>query len=124
MRPPRRTTTTTSRRARRPAAPPAALCDRRDVLRLRRAAAPPRDLAVAARVRARRERRDRRLVRLGANPGPAQPQFAGWYVWTQIQDQLNANSPVTVPLVKGLKQDRAEQQLEDVGLRPVAQYRA
>jgi len=49
---------------------------------------------------------------------------AGWYVWTQIQDQLNANSPVTVPLVKGLKQDAAEAQLEGVGLRPVAQYRA
>src|SRR4051812_7466427 len=50
--------------------------------------------------------------------------IAGWYVWTQIQDQLNKNSPVTVPLVKGLKQDAAEAQLEDVGLRPIAQFRA
>ncbi len=48
---------------------------------------------------------------------------AGWYVWTQIQDQLNSSKPVIVPLVVGLKRDAAERQLEDAGLNPVARFR-
>jgi eukaryotic-like serine/threonine-protein kinase len=42
---------------------------------------------------------------------------AGWYVWTQIQDQLNQSKPVNVPLVRGLSEDAAKIQLDTVGLR-------
>jgi eukaryotic-like serine/threonine-protein kinase len=41
--------------------------------------------------------------------------LAGWYVYTQIQDQL-ADSTVPVPLVEGLRQDNAETIIEDAGL--------
>jgi eukaryotic-like serine/threonine-protein kinase len=49
---------------------------------------------------------------------------AGWYVWTQIQDQLNSTKPVNVPLVVGLKQAAAEQQLQEAGLNPVARFKS
>jgi serine/threonine-protein kinase len=49
---------------------------------------------------------------------------AGWYVWTQIQDQLNSSKPVNVPLVVGLKQAAAEQQLKDAGLTPAKQFKS
>jgi beta-lactam-binding protein with PASTA domain/predicted Ser/Thr protein kinase len=41
--------------------------------------------------------------------------LAGWYVYTQIQDQL-ADSTVPVPLVEGLRQDNAEAIIEEAGL--------
>jgi eukaryotic-like serine/threonine-protein kinase len=41
--------------------------------------------------------------------------LAGWYVYTQIQDQL-ADSTVPVPLVEGLRQDNAERIIEEAGL--------
>jgi serine/threonine-protein kinase len=49
---------------------------------------------------------------------------AGWYVWTQIQDQLNSSRPVNVPPVIGLKQAAAEQQLDDAGLTAKRQFRS
>jgi serine/threonine-protein kinase len=49
---------------------------------------------------------------------------AGWYVWTQIQDQLNQSKPVNVPLVRGLSQDAAKNQLELVGLRASPQFQS
>ncbi len=49
---------------------------------------------------------------------------AGWYVWTQIQEQLNASKPVNVPLVRGLSEDAAKIQLETVGLRMSRQFRS
>ena len=42
---------------------------------------------------------------------------AGFYVYKQIQNQLNANTPVAVPLLLNLKSDLAVQQLHDRGLR-------
>jgi beta-lactam-binding protein with PASTA domain/predicted Ser/Thr protein kinase len=41
--------------------------------------------------------------------------LAGWYVYTQIQDQL-ADATVPVPLVEGLRQDNAEAIIEEAGL--------
>jgi eukaryotic-like serine/threonine-protein kinase len=43
---------------------------------------------------------------------------AGWYVFSQIQDQLAANEPVAVPLVVGLKVDNAVKLIENAGLDP------
>ncbi len=44
--------------------------------------------------------------------------FAGWYVFTQIQDQLAASEPVPVPNVVGLKEQLAVAKIEDAGLVP------
>jgi len=41
---------------------------------------------------------------------------AAWYVWTQIQDELQASKPVAVPLVVGLKEELAIAKITDVGL--------
>jgi beta-lactam-binding protein with PASTA domain len=41
--------------------------------------------------------------------------FAGWYVFSQIQDQLAANQPVAVPNVVGLKEDPAVKLIEGAG---------
>ena len=49
---------------------------------------------------------------------------AGWYVWTQIQNQLNTSKPVTVPLVLNLKQNNAVAQIKGVGLTPKLQFKA
>ena len=43
--------------------------------------------------------------------------LAGWYVYTQIQDQLGGET-VTVPLVEGLREANAKAQLEEFGLVP------
>jgi serine/threonine-protein kinase len=43
---------------------------------------------------------------------------AAWFAYTKIQDQLNANKPVAVPLVSGLSQDLAAKKLQDNGLVP------
>jgi eukaryotic-like serine/threonine-protein kinase len=42
--------------------------------------------------------------------------IAGWYVFSQIQDQLAANEPVAVPYVIGLKEDAAINLIEQAGL--------
>jgi eukaryotic-like serine/threonine-protein kinase len=44
--------------------------------------------------------------------------FAGWYVFTKIQDQLNANATVPVPNVVGIEKDLAVSKIEDAGLQP------
>ncbi len=49
---------------------------------------------------------------------------AGWYVWTQIQNQLDQSRPVSVPLVEGLTRDAAVVQIEDAGLTAKVQYRS
>ena len=54
----------------------------------------------------------------------ASAAVAGWYVWTQIQDQLDKSKPVAVPLVVGLKEANAEAQLEAAGLTARTTYRA
>jgi len=41
---------------------------------------------------------------------------AGWYVWTQIQDELQASKPVAVPLVVGLREELAIAKITDAGL--------
>jgi eukaryotic-like serine/threonine-protein kinase len=43
--------------------------------------------------------------------------FAGWYVFTQIQDQLAASQPVPVPNVVGLREQLAVNKIEDAGLQ-------
>jgi beta-lactam-binding protein with PASTA domain/tRNA A-37 threonylcarbamoyl transferase component Bud32 len=44
--------------------------------------------------------------------------FAGWYVFSKIQDQLAANATVAVPNVVSLRELLAKQKLEDAGLVP------
>jgi serine/threonine-protein kinase len=48
--------------------------------------------------------------------------FAGWYVYTQIQDQLNSNA--TVPNVVGIREELAKQKIADAGLVPKIQRAA
>jgi eukaryotic-like serine/threonine-protein kinase len=43
---------------------------------------------------------------------------AAWFAYTKIQDQLNANKPVPVPLVEGLKEPLAVNKIRDAGLFP------
>ena len=43
--------------------------------------------------------------------------FAGWWVYNEIQDQLEASEPVAVPLVEGLRQERAVDIIERAGLQ-------
>jgi serine/threonine-protein kinase len=45
---------------------------------------------------------------------------AGFYVWDQIQDELNATKPVAVPLVEGMRKPLAEKAIRDAGLKPRA----
>ena len=42
---------------------------------------------------------------------------AGWYVYTKIQDQLNQNRPVAVPLVEGQVERLAVGNIENAGLK-------
>jgi len=42
---------------------------------------------------------------------------AGWLLWDQIQDQLNANKPVAVPLVEGINARLAVAKIEEKGLK-------
>jgi serine/threonine-protein kinase len=42
--------------------------------------------------------------------------LAGWWAYNQIQDQLQESAPVGVPLVEGLEEELAVQQIEDAGL--------
>jgi hypothetical protein len=50
--------------------------------------------------------------------------IAGWYVFSQIQDQLAANEPVAVPNVVGLKEEAAVALIQDKGLEPDVQHAA
>ncbi|HET9214522.1 MAG TPA: Stk1 family PASTA domain-containing Ser/Thr kinase [Gaiellaceae bacterium] len=43
--------------------------------------------------------------------------FAGWWVYNEVQDQLEASEPVAVPLVEGLREERAIDVIERAGLR-------
>ncbi|MGH3022385.1 MAG: Stk1 family PASTA domain-containing Ser/Thr kinase [Gaiellaceae bacterium] len=42
--------------------------------------------------------------------------FAGWWVYSEIQDQLEASEPVAVPLVEGLREQQAIDVIERAGL--------
>ena len=50
--------------------------------------------------------------------------IAGWYVFSQIQDQLAANEPVAVPNVVGLKEEAAVTLIQNAGLEPDVQHAA
>ena len=50
--------------------------------------------------------------------------IAGWYVFSQIQDQLAANEPIAVPNVVGLKEEAAVALIQDKGLNPEVQRAA
>jgi serine/threonine-protein kinase len=43
---------------------------------------------------------------------------AAWFAYTKIQDQLDANKPVAVPFVKGMKEQLAVKHIRDAGLVP------
>jgi beta-lactam-binding protein with PASTA domain/tRNA A-37 threonylcarbamoyl transferase component Bud32 len=43
---------------------------------------------------------------------------AGWYVFSQIQEQLDASKPVAVPNVVGLKEQLAVEQIRNAGFEP------
>jgi eukaryotic-like serine/threonine-protein kinase len=43
---------------------------------------------------------------------------AAWFAYTKIQDQLNANKPVAVPLAEGLRESLAVNKIRDAGLVP------
>jgi eukaryotic-like serine/threonine-protein kinase len=43
---------------------------------------------------------------------------AGFYVWNQIQDELNATKPVAVPLVEGMREPNAKRTIRDAGFKP------
>ena len=43
---------------------------------------------------------------------------AAWFAYTKIQDQLNANKPVSVPLVEGSREPLAKAKIRDAGLVP------
>jgi beta-lactam-binding protein with PASTA domain/predicted Ser/Thr protein kinase len=43
--------------------------------------------------------------------------FAAWFTYGKIRDELNANKPVAVPYVVGLKQQLAVQRIKDKGLK-------
>ena len=83
------------------AAARAAGLPRAGLLRLRRAAGRPVDLALAARPRADRRRRG-----------------GGWFLYMKIQDQLNNNKPVAVPDVMLMARPLAVQKLQEAGLNP------
>ena len=42
--------------------------------------------------------------------------LAGWWVYSQVQEQLEASEPVTVPLVEGIERQLAVQRIERAGL--------
>ncbi len=49
--------------------------------------------------------------------------IGAWYLYGQIQDQLNANKPVAVDYYIGMKEDLAVQRIREKGLRPVVKRR-
>ena len=50
--------------------------------------------------------------------------IAGWYVYNQIQEQLEAREPVGVPNVVGLQEDRAVRLIENAELEPNVERQA
>ena len=50
--------------------------------------------------------------------------IAGWYVYQQVQDQLEESKPVAVPNVVGIRQQLAVQQIERAGLKAEVRRRA
>jgi beta-lactam-binding protein with PASTA domain/tRNA A-37 threonylcarbamoyl transferase component Bud32 len=50
--------------------------------------------------------------------------FAGWWVYSQIQEQLDASEPVAVPLVEGLQREQAIDLIEDAGLEAEVEEQA
>jgi serine/threonine-protein kinase len=46
---------------------------------------------------------------------------AAWFAYTKIQDQLNANKPVAVPLVEGIRESAAKMKIRDANLIPRSQ---
>ena len=50
--------------------------------------------------------------------------FAGWWVYSQIQEQLEASEPVAVPLVEGLEREQAIGVLERAGLQAEVEEQA
>ncbi|HEX2044780.1 MAG TPA: Stk1 family PASTA domain-containing Ser/Thr kinase [Gaiellaceae bacterium] len=49
--------------------------------------------------------------------------LAGWYVYNQIQEQLEAREPVGVPDVVGLAEERAVERIEEAELEPNVERR-
>jgi beta-lactam-binding protein with PASTA domain len=47
--------------------------------------------------------------------------LAGWFAWTQVQDQLNANKVVRMPFVEGDRESLAVQKIVNAGLEPVVE---
>jgi beta-lactam-binding protein with PASTA domain len=47
--------------------------------------------------------------------------LAGWFAWTQVQDQLNANKVVRMPFVEGDRESLAVQKIINAGLEPVVE---
>jgi eukaryotic-like serine/threonine-protein kinase len=50
--------------------------------------------------------------------------LAGWWVYNQIQEQLEASEPVAVPLVEGLQREQAVNLIEEAGLEAEVQEEA
>jgi eukaryotic-like serine/threonine-protein kinase len=46
---------------------------------------------------------------------------AAWFAYTKIQDQLNANKPVAVPQVEGIRESLAKMKIRDANLTPSVQ---
>jgi serine/threonine-protein kinase len=45
--------------------------------------------------------------------------IAGWYVYEQVQDQLNTSKPIAVPYVVGIREPQASAKVRAAGLTPV-----
>jgi beta-lactam-binding protein with PASTA domain/tRNA A-37 threonylcarbamoyl transferase component Bud32 len=50
--------------------------------------------------------------------------LAGWWVYSQIQEQLDASAPVAVPNVEGIERELAVQRIEQAGLEAEVQEEA
>jgi len=47
--------------------------------------------------------------------------LAGWFAWTQVQDQLNANKVVRMPYVVGDRESLAVQKIDNAGLKAIVE---
>ena len=50
--------------------------------------------------------------------------FAGWWVYSQIQEQLEASEPVAVPNVEGIERELAVERIESAGLEAEVEEQA
>ena len=50
--------------------------------------------------------------------------LAGWWVYSQVQEQLDASAPVAVPNVEGIERELAVQRIEQAGLEAEVQEEA